>query len=274
MAAGAHLLEALLEGDQGYRGPQIDCGQGHQAVFVDYRSKHIDTVIGRVELMRACYHCAPCGHGLVPKDEDLGVTGSSLSPGLARMAALRRPSFGQAADMVSELAGIRLNVRRLERAAETAGAFARQAATAEAGAICAGTLIPAPPPAPRPDKLYVEVDGTGEPVRPSETTGRAGKADDGHGPHPGGETRPDLHPVRVRRQRQTGDGSALLHLRAHLRRRRDVHRPGCQAAGSSSASSDSSPLARGASAGEARKPLSATATPAAAIAVMTTRAGR
>jgi hypothetical protein len=35
------------------------------------------------------------------------------------------------------------------------------------------------PPTPLPDKLYVEVDGTGVPVRPAETLGRAGKGEDG-----------------------------------------------------------------------------------------------
>ncbi len=36
-----------------------------------------------------------------------------------------------------------------------------------------------PPPAPLPDMLYVETDGTGVPVRPSETEGRQGKSEDG-----------------------------------------------------------------------------------------------
>ncbi len=47
--------------------------------------KTVDTVLGAVRLRRAYYHCADCGHGRFPKDEDLGVIGSSLSPGLRRM---------------------------------------------------------------------------------------------------------------------------------------------------------------------------------------------
>jgi hypothetical protein len=43
----------------------------------------------------------------------------------------------------------------------------------------ARTVRPLPPPAPVPDMLYVEVDGTGVPVRPSETEGRPGKGEDG-----------------------------------------------------------------------------------------------
>jgi hypothetical protein len=80
---------------------------------------------------------------------------------------------------VGELAGIELDVRRLERAAESAGELARRASAAETAAICARTLIPVRPPAPLPDKLHAEVDGTGVAVRPAETTGRAGKGEDG-----------------------------------------------------------------------------------------------
>jgi hypothetical protein len=43
----------------------------------------------------------------------------------------------------------------------------------------AGTPVPPPPPGSLPDKLYLAVDGTGLPMRASETTGRAGKSPDG-----------------------------------------------------------------------------------------------
>ncbi|MGB6455380.1 MAG: hypothetical protein WBH47_12940, partial [Streptosporangiaceae bacterium] len=59
------------------------------------------------------------------------------------------------------------------------GAAARAAADAEAAAIRARRIVPLPPPEPIPDMLYVEVDGTGVPVRASETEGRAGKDGDG-----------------------------------------------------------------------------------------------
>jgi len=40
-------------------------------------------------------------------------------------------------------------------------------------------IVPLPPPAPVPDMLYVETDGTGVPVRASQTAGRPGKGEDG-----------------------------------------------------------------------------------------------
>ncbi len=56
--AGCGMLGRLLAADPGYRGPRVPCGQGHEAGFVSYRDKVIDTVLGPVTLTRAWYHCA------------------------------------------------------------------------------------------------------------------------------------------------------------------------------------------------------------------------
>src|SRR5450759_5294087 len=77
LGLGGSLLERLLAADTGHRGPRTDCGAGHQAGFVGYRDKTIDTVLGPVQVRRAYYHCADCGHGVVPRDDELGVAGSS-----------------------------------------------------------------------------------------------------------------------------------------------------------------------------------------------------
>ncbi len=66
------MLEKLLAADPGYHGPRVDCGAGHQAELVSYRDKVIDTVPGPVTLTRAWYHCGACGHGLAPRDAELG----------------------------------------------------------------------------------------------------------------------------------------------------------------------------------------------------------
>ena len=83
LQAGCGMLEKLLAADPGYRGPRVPCGQGHEAAFVSYRDKVIDTVLGPVTLTRAWYHCAACGHGLAPRDAGLGVAGQAMSPGPA-----------------------------------------------------------------------------------------------------------------------------------------------------------------------------------------------
>jgi len=181
-SAGARLLQAVLAGDgDGYAGPRAGCPDGHQALYAGRRDKAITTVLGPVTLRRAWYHCGPCGHGFAPRDQQLGVAGAVLSPGLAEMTALAgaEVSFARAAGLLSGLAGVTLSARTIERSAEAAGAAARAAAGAEAAAIRARTIVPLPPPAPVPDMLYVETDGTGVPVRASETEGRQGKSEDG-----------------------------------------------------------------------------------------------
>jgi hypothetical protein len=181
-SSGARLLEAALAADgDGYAGPRAKCGAGHQALCAGRRAKTVTTVLGPVRVMRAWYHCAGCEAGFAPRDEQLGTAGTALSPGLAQMIARAGAEvpFGKAAALLADLAGIAVSTRTIERSAEASGAAARAAGAAEATALRARTVIPLPPPEPIPDMLYVEVDGTGVPVRPGETEGRQGKADDG-----------------------------------------------------------------------------------------------
>jgi hypothetical protein len=180
LQAGCGMLEKLLAADPGYRGPRVPCGRGHEAGFVSCRDKVIDTVLGPVTLTRAWYHCAACGHGLAPRDGELGVAGASMSPGLRAMndqAAAAGP-FAKAARLLENLAGVRLTVKRVERAAEASGTAAAAAVRDRAALITARKLVPLPP-SPLPDKLYAAIDGTGVPVTAKETAGRPGKAEDG-----------------------------------------------------------------------------------------------
>ncbi len=156
---GGGLLEGLLAADAGHRGPAVACEAGHQARFVSYRDKAVDTVLGAVTVHRAWYHCRTCGHGLAPRDAELGVTGQAMSPGLRRMAARAAAAvpFAKAAALVGELAGITLTGKRAGRSAEADGAAAARAVQAQAAAIAARTLVPLPPPAPAPDKLYIAI---------------------------------------------------------------------------------------------------------------------
>ncbi len=55
---GGVLLEKLLAADDGYRGHRVDCGKGHQATFVEYRTKTVQTVLSEVKLRRAYYLCS------------------------------------------------------------------------------------------------------------------------------------------------------------------------------------------------------------------------
>jgi hypothetical protein len=177
---GGGMLEQLLAADPGCRGPRVPCGQGHAAEFAACRDKVIDTVLGPVTLTRAWYHCAACGHGFAPRDAGLGVAGASMSPGLRAMndeVAAAGP-FVKAARLLEVLAGVRLTVKRVERAAEASGAAAAAAVRDLTSLVTARKLVPLPP-SPLPDKLYAAIDGTGVPVTAKETAGRDGKGEDG-----------------------------------------------------------------------------------------------
>jgi hypothetical protein len=177
---GGGMLSDLLSADRGTRGPRTGCGHGHQAELESVRPKVIDTILGPVTLRRGWYHCPQCRHGLAPRDGELGITGMSMSPGLAAMndlAAAAEP-FAAAARLIEELAGIRLTAKRVERAAEESGARAALEVRERAALIGTRKLLPLPPD-PLPDKLYAVIDGTGVPVTAKETAGREGKGDDG-----------------------------------------------------------------------------------------------
>jgi hypothetical protein len=179
-AVGASLLEGLLAADAGYRGPRVECGAGHQAGFVSYRAKDVDSVLGPVTVTRAWYHCAECGHGLAPRDGELGITGDTMTPGLARMtarAAANEP-FAKASVMLAELAGVPVTARRAERHAEADGTAAAAVIGERAAAIRDRKIIPLPPGG-LPDKMYIAIDGTGVPMMTAETAGRPGKGEDG-----------------------------------------------------------------------------------------------
>ena len=177
---GGCMLGQLLSADRGNRGPRVPCGHGHEAELADCRDKTFDTVLGPVTLNRAWYHCAACKHGHAPRDAELGMAGTTLSPGLTAMndkAAAAEP-FAEAAGLLEHLAGVRLTAKRVERAAEASGAAHAAQARGQAMLIAGRKVVPMPP-RPVPDMLYGVIDGTGVPMTAKETAGREGKGEDG-----------------------------------------------------------------------------------------------
>jgi hypothetical protein len=177
---GSRLLERVLDLDPGHLGPEVDCGGGHQAGFRGYREKTVDTVLGAVRLRRAYYSCRECGHGLFPRDRELGIEGSSLSPGLRRMVARvgSQEPFAKASRDLLEFAGLRLTGKRVERSSEADGEKVRAALESQAEAVIEGKVVPLASPGPIP-LLYIAMDGTGVPTVSAETEGRRGKGPDG-----------------------------------------------------------------------------------------------
>jgi len=180
--AGTALLEQLLNADHGgHVGQRIACGSGHQAEFIDYRSKQVQTVVGDVQLRRAYYHGAQCPQegerGVIPKDQQLDVVDTSFSPGLRRLMARvgAQEPFAAARQDLAELAGVVVSTKAVERISEAVGVAAEAANEAERAALHAGTAHPSA----AVHRLYIEMDGTGVPAVPKETRRRAGKAADG-----------------------------------------------------------------------------------------------
>ncbi len=77
-------------------------------------------------------------------------------------------SFAETSELMRELAGVSIDPKRVERAAEALG---REIAADERSVV-----EPQPPSAPT---MYLGLDGTGVPMRASELAGRQGKQSDG-----------------------------------------------------------------------------------------------
>jgi hypothetical protein len=92
--------------------------------------------------------------------------------------AVAAAPFARAAGLLEDLAGIRLTVKRVERAAEASGTAQAAASRGQARLIARRKVVPLPPQ-PLPDKLYAVIDGTGVPVTSKEAEGRDGKGEDG-----------------------------------------------------------------------------------------------
>lgn len=175
---GAAFLEKLLGlSDRSQSISSIDCGHGHNAEFVDYRSKHVTTILGRISISRPYHHCVPCKKGVIPRDQDLDIVGTSFSPGVRRMMALvgGKESFEEGQRDLAELAGIVLDTKAVERTSENIGKQIEYSHGQERQAIWDGKVTPLTLAVP---KLYIAVDGTGVPVVPYETEGRRGKHED------------------------------------------------------------------------------------------------
>jgi hypothetical protein len=155
--------------------PRRPCGCGAQARCAGKRSKKLVTILGPIEFERPYYHCRRCGRGFAPRDQQLDVEATQRSPGVRRLCALvgSETSFDRGRALLEELAAVRLTTKAVEREAEAIGAEIAAREQVEISRALqlelpqvAGAEIPI---------LYIEMDGTGAPVRAAETAGRAGK---------------------------------------------------------------------------------------------------
>jgi hypothetical protein len=86
--AGAVTLSKLLP----FEAPAADqrrlpCPCGHQAHYLELRSKTILTAVGPANVSRPYFLCPCCHNGQFPADIALDVERTELSPGVRRMLA-------------------------------------------------------------------------------------------------------------------------------------------------------------------------------------------
>lgn len=174
--AGAAALTQLLQ----FEPPDPDrltipCRCGHTARFKELRTKTFLSVLGPVQIRRPYYLCSHCSKGQHPADAVLGVVDLESSPGVRRMEAIvgSNAPFGRGCEPLHALAGLDVTAKAIGRTAETIGADIARREQQEI-ARAKQLVLPAVTKQNIP-KLYLLMDGTGVPVVPAETQGRAGK---------------------------------------------------------------------------------------------------
>ena len=164
-------LAARLDADRSdEKGARLPCACGARARYAGRRPKTFTTALGALELVRAWYHCDDRGAGFAPRDRELGLAGTALSPAALRMTgvAAGRVSFAETSVLLRELAGLDIDAKSVERHAEALGR-----------AIADDELAVVEPEPTAARTLHLGLDGTGVPVRKAETAGRKGKQPDG-----------------------------------------------------------------------------------------------
>ena len=168
--AGQAVAQRLNADHSDEPGPRRPCGCRAEARYAGRRPRTITTALGPMTIERAWYHCERCQEGFAPRDRTLGLDSSSLSPRRApHDRDLRRlRQLAEASGLLQELAGLAIEPKLVERQTEALG---RAIAEDERQVI-----EPEPSDAPT---LYLGLDGSGVPVRKTETQGRKGKQPDG-----------------------------------------------------------------------------------------------
>ena len=154
------------------QGAKLGCPCGREARYAGRRGKQVHSVLGPLRLERAYYHCSACGQGFCPRDQHLQIENTSLSPALTRMVGTvgAMVSFQEGSELLTELAGVTVEAKQVERTAEALGAEIAEDERQHSASSDALAL---------PQTLYLGMDGTGIPLRAQELRGRTGKQPDG-----------------------------------------------------------------------------------------------
>jgi len=170
--ASSVLCQWLNSDASDYAGPTMPCPHcGGTASYHGRRVKRVVTALGTMDLSRAYYHDASCGHGFYPRDSELRLDHGSYSPhvvhSIGTVASI--VSFQESSTLLAELAGLTIGAKQVERVAESLGE----------SVACFEQQEVEEPTAPDASTVYLGLDGTGVPMRKEELDGRQGKQADG-----------------------------------------------------------------------------------------------
>ena len=171
LVAARRGLEAAYGKDGSSPGACPGCG-GRPRLLRRERTG-TETALGRVEMEMARFACRECGRSWRPREKSLGVEGS-MTPSARRLASVAgsETSYAKADELLRELSELNFGAKRIERTTRAAGA------DFEAWRAASGAEAP-PRKRLKPGwTLCCALDGTGVPMSPRETAGRAGKDGD------------------------------------------------------------------------------------------------
>jgi len=158
---GQALLQRMVsQGPRGYTGSGRPCACGHWRRFVGYRSKHVHTTVGWIELQRAYYHCSACGTGEYPYDQASGLASELLSAGLAKACCTLAVagSFAESSRMIEELLGQTVSANTVERLVQRVGSGVADQHRQSVQACLKDHHWPLCETPPK--RLYIAADGT------------------------------------------------------------------------------------------------------------------
>jgi hypothetical protein len=95
------------------------------AAYHDDPRRTLVSLFGPIRYRRAYYYCRRCGTGQFPFDARLGLGEHNLSPAVERLASLAggvSPGFEKGAELLEEMAGVRLSESTVQRTTEDVGA--------------------------------------------------------------------------------------------------------------------------------------------------------
>jgi hypothetical protein len=138
-----------------------DCD--HAAAYHADRERTVVSIVGAVRYRRAWYYCRRCGRGLAPFDQQAAITQRALTPAAEQLTALAGgvcDSFERGAELLEEMASVRLSESTVERTTEDVG---RRIEGCLAGGILFGLAVVWQwyPDASGRTVAYLSIDATG-----------------------------------------------------------------------------------------------------------------